>query len=209
MIVYTESQTIWDFQIPTIWNDVMMSSSLCFSESVYKPCQWQPTELKLGKLIARSKFHKICKFENHVRRNDVIMTSLPKTMEKCGPPRNKTNYTSFERYWWKLSKNVLFIEFESLCQKLWAFMSNFGIFTMPALQIWSCHVTQEAHFEKILLFPNFAFIIGESCKISSRKALYFRSYQPKTSWGVENTPPSAFRVNTQKIGRCDLFIFVA
>ena len=25
-------------------------------------------------------------------------------------------------------QNVLFIEFESLCQKLWAFMSNFGIF---------------------------------------------------------------------------------
>ena len=36
--------------------------------------------------------------ENHLTRNDVIMTSLPKTMEKCGPPRNQTNYVSFERY---------------------------------------------------------------------------------------------------------------
>ena len=26
----------------------------------------------------------MCKFENHVTRNDVIMMSLPKTMEKCG-----------------------------------------------------------------------------------------------------------------------------
>ena len=38
-------------------------------------------ELKLGKLIVHSKFHKICKFENHVTRNDVIMTLLPKTTE--------------------------------------------------------------------------------------------------------------------------------
>ena len=62
----------------------MMTSSLCLSESVYKTCQKQPTELKLGKLIVHSNFHKICKFENHATRNDVIMTSLPKTMEKTG-----------------------------------------------------------------------------------------------------------------------------
>ena len=76
----------------------MLTTSLCFSESVYKTCQRQPTELKLGKMVAHSKFHKICKFENHVTRNDVIMTSLPKTMEKCGPRRNQTNYISIERY---------------------------------------------------------------------------------------------------------------
>ena len=63
-----------------------------------------------------------------------------------------------------------------LCQIL-------AFFTMPALQIWPCHVTQEANFEKILFFPNSAFNIGKSYKISSRKALYLRSYQPKTSWG--------------------------
>ena len=74
-------------------------------------------------------------------------------------------------------------------------MSNFmGIyvkfwhFTMPSLQIWPCHVTQEANFEKILPFSNSAFNIRKSYKVSSRKALYFRSYQPKTSRGVENTP---------------------
>ena len=58
----------------------MMMSSLCFTESVYKTCQRQPTELKLGRLIAHLKFHKISKFENHVTRNDVIIASLPKTM---------------------------------------------------------------------------------------------------------------------------------
>ena len=69
-----------------------------------------------------------------------------------------------------------------LCQIL-AFL------TMPALQIWPCHVTQEANFEKNLFFPNSAFNIGKSCKISSRKALYFRSYQPKTSRGDGKHPP--------------------
>ena len=66
----------------------MMSSS-CFSESVYKTCQWKPKELKLGKLMAHSKFHKICKFDNHVTRNDVIMTSLPKTMENADLHKTK------------------------------------------------------------------------------------------------------------------------
>ena len=69
-------------------------------------------------------------------------------------------------------------------------MSIFGIFfMMPALQIWPCHVTQEANFEKIYFFPNSAFKIRKSYKISNGKAPYFRSYQPKTSRGMENTPP--------------------
>ena len=76
-------------------------------------------------------------------------------------------------------------------------MSIFGIFTMPALQIWPCHVTRKANFKKILFFPNSVFNIRKSYKISSRKALYFRSYQPKTSRGVENTPQS-FRVNLKQ-----------
>ena len=66
--------------------------------------------------------------------------------------------------------------------KFWHF------FMMPALQIWPCHVTQEANLEKILLFPNSAFNIRKSCKIFSRKALYFRSYQPKTSRGGKHPP---------------------
>ena len=68
-----------------------------------------------------------------------------------------------------------------------------AFFTVPALQIWPCHVTQEANFEKKLFFPNSAFNIRKSYKISSRKAFYFRSYQPKTSRGG-TLPPSAFRV---------------
>ena len=44
-----------------------------------------------------------------------------------------------------------------------------------------------------VLFPNSAFNIRKSYKISSRKALYFRRYQPKTSRrgvGWWKTPPS-------------------
>ena len=120
-------------------------------------------------------------------------------MGKCRPPWNQTNYTSIERYWWKLSKNVLFIEFEPLSyQKLWAFFSNVGIF------LW-CLLTKYGHimwpkkqiskiFYFVLILHLFKFI-RKSHKICSAKALYFRNYQPKTSQGGWKTPPSAFRVN--------------
>ena len=161
----------------------MMTSSLCFYESVCKTCQQQPTELKLGKFIVHSEFPKIGKLENHVTRNDVIMTSLPKTMEKCGPPQTKQIiYHSkgidecYPKMYFLLNMSHYVKSYGHLCQFL-------AFFTMPALKIWPCHVTQEANFEKILFFPNSPFYIRKSYKISSRKALYFRSYQPKTSWG--------------------------
>ena len=79
-------------------------------------------------------------------------------------------------------------------------MSNFGLFNMPTHQLWSCHVTQVANFENVLLCPNSEFNFRKSHKICSRKVLYFRSYQRKTSQGVENIPPppSSFRVNLEK-----------
>ena len=49
-------------------------------------------------------------------------------------------------------------------------------------------VTQDTNFENLLFCPYSTFNIRKSHKISSRKAFYFRSYQPKTSRGVENTP---------------------
>ena len=60
----------------------MMTSSLCFIEFAYKTCQRQPAELKLCRLIVHLIFYTIYKFESHVARNDVIMISLPKTLEK-------------------------------------------------------------------------------------------------------------------------------
>ena len=134
---------------------------------------------------------------NKWRHNDFITKSW---MAKLEPSRNQTNYISFEKYWWELSKTVLFIEFEPLCQKLWAFLTNFGIFTMSTHQIWSCHVTEEASFEIFLFCPNSTFNIRKSHKISSGKAIYFKSYQAKISpreWKApppSPPPPSAFRV---------------
>ena len=63
------------------------------------------------------------------------------------------------------------------------------------VKIWPCQVTEEANFEKILFFPNSAFNIEKSCKISSIKAPYFRRYQPKKPHGGGTPLPSAFRVN--------------
>ena len=71
-------------------------------------------------------------------------------------------------------------------------------FTIPAHQIWLCHVTQEANFETFLFCPNSTFNIGKSYKSYSGKALYFRSYQPKNlmGGGGGKHPANAFRVKS-------------
>ena len=74
------------------------------------------------------------------------------------------------------------------------FCQILAFFTMPAHQIWSCHVTQEANFKKIYFFLILHLILRKVTKFFSRKAIYFRSYQPKSSvWGWK-THPSDFRV---------------
>ena len=69
------------------------------------------------------------------------------------------------------------------------FVKFWHIFTMPAHQIWSYHVTQEANFDFFLFCSNSTFNIRKSHKISSGKALYFRSYQPKTSRDGKHPSP--------------------
>ena len=114
LIAYTQFHKIWRFQTPTIWNDSWWRRH-CVFQSLCKTWPRHPTALKLCRLIAYPKLHKICKFENHVKRNDVIMMSLTKTIGICGPPRNQSNYKSFERSWWELSKNISFTKFERFC----------------------------------------------------------------------------------------------
>ena len=113
-------------------------------------------------------FYKICKYESSAITNDVIITSLPKTVAKFGPPRKQTNYMSIVRHWRELSKNVLFIESESLCQKLWVFLSNFGFFLQCPLTKYG-HVTwpKKRISTKFLFCPNSTFNIMKSHKISS------------------------------------------
>ena len=74
------------------------------------------------------KFHEICRFENHVTRNDVIMTSLPKRMENADLLKTKQIIYRSKGIDESYPKMYFFLKFEPLCQKLWAFMSNFGIF---------------------------------------------------------------------------------
>ena len=148
----------------------MMTSSLCFYESAYQTCQRQPKKLKLGKLIVHSKSHKICKFENHVTRNDVIMTSLPKQWKNVNLRETKQIIyhskgidESYPKMYFLLNLSHCVKSYGHLCQFL-------AFFTMPALQIWPCHVTQGANFEKNLFFPNSAFNIRKSYK----KALSYK-----------------------------------
>ena len=123
------------------------------------------------------------------------MTSLPKQWKNADLHEttqiiyhSKGIDESYPKMYLLLNLSYYVKSYGHLCQIL-------AFFTMPSLQIWPCQVTQEANFQKKLFFPNSAFNFGESCKISSRKALYFRRYQPKTSRGVDNIHPSAFRVN--------------
>ena len=67
--------------------------------------------------------------------------------------------------------------------KVTSIFVKFWLFYDAPHQIWSCHVAQEASFKHFLFCPNSTFNITKSHKISSRKTLYFRSYQPKTSRG--------------------------
>ena len=81
------------------------------------------------------------------------MMSLPKITENNGNfglSQKQTKYISFERFDESYPKNVTFVEFEPLCQKLWEFMSSF---TMTTHKIWSCHVTLAANLKGLCFSP--------------------------------------------------------
>ena len=79
------------------------------------------------------------------------------------------------------------------------YVNFWHFFTMPSLQIWSCHVTQEANFEIILFFLILHLILGKVTKFLMEKLSTSEVISQKTSRrrGGGNTPPppSAFRVN--------------
>ena len=56
------------------------------------------------------------------------------------------------------------------------FVKFWQYFSLPASQIWSCHVTQKADFGKILVFLNSSFNIRKATKA-------------KTYWGGGKHPP--------------------
>ena len=68
------------------------------------------------------------------------------------------------------------------------FCQTLTIFTMPAYQIWSCHVTQEANFEFFLFFPNSTFNIGKVTKFLVEKLSTSEVTSEKFHRGLEDTP---------------------
>ena len=141
-----------------------------------------PRELKLTGLIAYVMLYKMCEFESSIITNDVITkqwqnSDLRETKQSM---HHSSIDESYPKIYFLLNSNTYVKSYGHFCQML-------AFFTMPAHKIWSCHVTQKAHFEKFLFCPNSTFNIGKNHKVSSGKALYFRRYQAKTSWGG-NTP---------------------
>ena len=63
---------------------------------------------------------------------------------------------------------------------------------MPALQIWPCHVTQEANFEKVYFFLILHLILDKAAKflVGKLSTSEVISQKPHGGW---KTPPSAFR----------------
>ena len=122
-------------------------------------------------------------------RNDVIITSLPKTIEKCRPPQNQTIIyhsqgidESYTKMYFLLNLSHYVKSYGHVCQIL-------AFFTMPALQMWRCHVTQEANFEKILLLLILHLILGKAAEFLVENLSTSKVISQKTSQGAENTPP--------------------
>ena len=81
----------------------------------------------------------------------------------------------------KAIQNVLFTEFELLCQKFWVFLSKFWHFLQCPLTKYGHVMWSKKQTLKIFsFFPNSTFNIKKSHKISNGKALYFKSCQQKT-----------------------------
>ena len=166
MIAYIPFYKSWDFQIPTTWNDVIMTSSLFFLNLSIKPA----------------------KFESYVTRNDVIMMSLPKTMEN-----NEKMRTSAEPNKIYIGGKVLMRAIQK-CNFywIWATMSKvMGIyvkFTKTTHQIWSCHVTLASSSENFYFSPNFVLNFRKVTK-SGGNWLKNKKVTGKKQTGWWKTPP--------------------
>ena len=70
--------------------------------------------------------------------------------------------------------------------KVMGIFVKFWLFTMPAHQIWSCHVTQEANFENFLVCPNL--ILGKVTKFLLGKLSTSEIISQKLYGGGGGTP---------------------
>ena len=87
------------------------------------------------------------------------------------------------------------------------FCQILAFFMMPAHQIWSYHVTQEANFENVLFCHNSTFNIRKVTKFQVEKLSTSQVIDQKPHGGVENTPVllglciSQFQAPTSLLGQ--------
>ena len=84
------------------------------------------------------------------------MTSLPKTMETMGnADLRETKQIIYHSKGIDKSyrKCTFLLNLSHYVKSCGHFCEILAFFTMPAHPIWSCHVTQEANFEKFLFCP--------------------------------------------------------
>ena len=94
----------------------------------------------------------------------------------------------------RVIQKCTFIKFEPLCQKLWAFLSNFGIFYNAHSPNIVISRDPRCRFRFFLFFPNSKFNIRKSHKISNGK--FSTSEVIRQNLTLVGTPLSAFRVKT-------------
>ena len=86
------------------------------------------------------------------------------------------------------------------------FCQILGFFTMPTYQIWSCHVTQEANFEKFLSCPNSTFNIGKKSQNFQWKISLLQKLSAiNLTGGGKHTPPSPVPLGLSVFKLCDMY----
>ena len=184
MIVYTEFQKNLRFWNPTNmkWRDDDVINVFLWIET------WQAD--------SSFKVPQICKFENHVTRNDIIMTSLPKTMEKCGLKPNKlyiirnvlmrtVQKCTFYWIWATMSKVMgIYVNFWHFLQ---CPLSKYGHVTWPKKQI----------SKNLYFFPILHLILGKVTKFLVEKLSTSEAISQKPHGGCKTPPPSAVRVKAR------------
>ena len=121
-------------------------------------------------------FHKICKFESSFVTNDVIMTSLPKQLQNLDLRETKKVICHSKGIDESYPKMYFLLNVSYPVKKLWAFLTNFGLFYDACSLNMIVSRDPRSKFRIFLFCPNSTFNIRE---ISCGKALYFRNYQPK------------------------------
>ena len=116
------------------------------------------------------------------------MTSLPKTMAEFGPQRNQKIIHHLKGIDESYPKMYSLLNLSHYVKSYGHFSQILAFFTMPAHQIWSCHMTQEA-ISKIFYFVLILYLIlGKVTKFLAEKLSNSEVVSQKPHRVMENTP---------------------